>query len=112
MDSVYLGRVFVAKLGVVLAACFALLAFAATALADRAVVEGYGSSQGGAIQNDVAAGSGGSVEGVVSQGGTDPAVASSNLPFTGLDLVLIVGGGLALVALGLMLRRFARGHQT
>jgi hypothetical protein len=53
------------------------------------VVDGYGGFQGG-IQSDV-------------EGG-------GSLPFTGLDLGLLIGGGLLLLAIGFGLRRLARGN--
>jgi hypothetical protein len=53
-------------------------------------VDGYGSISGG-IQSDVEGGAGGT------------------LPFTGLDLGLLIGGGLLLLAIGFGLRRLARG---
>jgi uncharacterized membrane protein len=46
---------------------------------------------------------GGSVGGVEAQVQS----SSSSLPFTGIDLMLLVGGGLLLVLLGVGLRRFA-----
>jgi hypothetical protein len=59
---------------------------------------GYVSGGGGA-QGDVASGVGGA-----SSGG--------NLPFTGLDLALIVIGGVALLATGVLLRRAGRSGKA
>jgi hypothetical protein len=65
-----------------------VVVWAPTALAQDSSVDGYGGVQGG-IQSDV-------------EGG-------GSLPFTGLDLGLLIGGGLLLLALGFGLRRLARG---
>jgi hypothetical protein len=70
-----------------LAIAFAVLT--TTALAAVPLQEGYDPQ--GVPPTDVAAGHG---------GGT--------LPFTGLDLVLVLVGGLVLVGLGLTVRRLAR----
>ena len=51
-------------------------------------------------KGDVYAGTAGSAQGEVQGGGT--------LPFTGLDLGLLIGGGVLLLALGLVLRRLTR----
>ena len=60
------------------------------------------------------AGNGGNVQADVQQGAKDPngtATASAKtpagLPFTGLDLTLMLGGGLVLIASGAMLSRVA-----
>jgi hypothetical protein len=72
--------------------------FAPAALAQNASVKTYG---GGAnFSAQVAAQGGGS-------GSADP-VAAGGLPFTGLDLVLAFGGGLALLMVGLVLARLVR----
>jgi hypothetical protein len=55
--------------------------------------------------NPIAQTSGGDVAGHGSQAGT---VQGTDLPFTGFDAGLIVVGGLALVGLGLGLRRVSR----
>jgi hypothetical protein len=64
----------------------AALAWVPAALAQSPAVSGYG-GVGGEVQGDVGGGS---------------------LPFTGLDLGLLVLGGLLLVAAGLSLRRLAK----
>jgi len=69
------------------AAAVAALAWAATAVAANPGVSGYGGQSGG-VQSDV------------QSGGT--------LPFTGLDLGLILGGGILLVLVGIGLRRLGR----
>lgn len=76
--------------------CFVLavpsvLAMAPAALAGS-VKAGYGGGAG--VQNEV-----GSAAGVA---------ASGSLPFTGLDLALLVIGGLMLLVLGTFLRRAAK----
>jgi hypothetical protein len=70
----------------------------ALVVAPTAVAGAYVSG-GGDAQGDVASGVGGA-----SSGG--------NLPFTGLDLALIVIGGVALLATGLLLRRSARSRSA
>lgn len=51
------------------------------------------------------AGEGGSVQGAVGGGGSN---ASGSLPFTGLDLTVLVAGALVLLAFGLLLRARTR----
>lgn len=55
--------------------------------------------------NAVYGGSGGNVQGALS--GNAP---SGQLPFTGFDLVLLVGVAVLLIAVGLGVRRLARGN--
>ena len=57
-------------------------------------------SDGGAL--GVSGGVGGPTEAAGNVGG---AAVSNGLPFTGLDLGLVIGVGLALVVLGVLLRR-------
>jgi hypothetical protein len=71
----------------------ALTVWAPVALAQQSSVDGYGGGAGG-IQSDVEGGGGGS------------------LPFTGLDLGLLIGGGLLLLAVGFGLRRLSRGNAS
>jgi len=94
------------------------LLMAVVALALAAAVPAYGQS----AVSDAYGGKGGGVVGTVGSGGggggtSTPApqqtqVAASNaegsLPFTGLDIGLLAIGGLALVGVGVGLRRFAR----
>jgi hypothetical protein len=75
-------------------AALACLVTASVALAQDPTEQGYG-------------GVGGSVQGDVEGGGAGGAGA---LPFTGLDLMLIVGAGVLLLAAGLMLRRYGRAR--
>jgi hypothetical protein len=67
---------------------FGTFAWAATAFAGSSSVSGYGGQAGGVEQE------------VESVGGA--------LPFTGLDLGLLIGGGLLLLAVGAGLRRLGR----
>jgi hypothetical protein len=72
----------------------ALLVSSAVALAQ---VPGAYQGEGGEAQQDVAS------------GGAD---TLGGLPFTGLDLALIVGAGLLLLIVGFSLRRFAARRTT
>jgi hypothetical protein len=77
------------RVSVFMGAAFACMVWASTALAQDSSQGGYG-------------GAGGNVQGEV--GGT----GAGSLPFTGLDLMLVIGAGLLLVAAGLTMRRFSR----
>jgi hypothetical protein len=49
------------------------------------------------------------VSGYGGQGGAAAEVEGGGaLPFTGLDLALLIGGGIVLVAVGVLIRRFSR----
>jgi len=74
----------------------AYLATASVALAQDPTQSGYG-------------GTGGNIQGGV-EGGTGGGTASGSLPFTGLDLMLLVGAGVLLLAAGLTLRRVGRAR--
>jgi len=97
------------------------LIVAVVAVALTATVPAYGASSVG----DAYGGRGGGILGAVDQGGpgdggsTSPGSTSapaqvqvastgSSLPFTGLDLGLLAIGGIALVGVGVGVRRFAR----
>lgn len=81
------------KLRCVVAASVAALVLAPMALgAGGAAGQGYGGG-GGNVQNEVGSGNAGK---------------SASLPFTGLDLVLLVLGGATLLVVGASLRRAAR----
>jgi len=73
----------------------AVVVYAPVALAQQSSVDGYGGGAGG-IQSEVESGGG----------------AGGSLPFTGLDLGLLIGGGLVLLAVGFGLRRLARGNAS
>jgi hypothetical protein len=84
------------------------------ALALVAVAPAYGQS----ASTDAYAGKSGGVLGAVNSGGGGPSApapaqqvqtsSTGSLPFTGLDVGLLALGGVALVGVGVGLRRFAR----
>jgi hypothetical protein len=74
---------------VVVGVAVACLVWASVAAAQSPATGGY-SGAGGQVQGDV--------------GGA----GSGSLPFTGLDLVLVIGAGLLLVAAGFTMRRLSR----
>jgi len=83
------------KLRFVVLAVFAVLALAPAALgagASGSAGQGYG-GDAGQVQNEV------------NQGALHAAAGKSSLPFTGLDLALLVVGGVALLLVGGSLRR-------
>lgn len=81
------------KLRCLVAVICAGFVLAPAALAGGAAGQGYGGG-GGNVQSGVGAG--------------NAAGTSGSLPFTGLDLALLVVGGLTLVVAGAGLRRAAR----
>jgi hypothetical protein len=84
------------KLRCFLASICALLVLAPAALAaGGSAGQGYGGKAGG-VQNEV------------SQGALHAAAGKSSLPFTGLDLALLVVGGVMLLIVGAGLRRAAK----
>ena len=108
------------------AAAVLVLATAAPAYAQEAPVEGYG-GQAGVTESqtgsgDVAGEQAQSApisdrdgrEVVAATSGGDAAVTAGGgrLPFTGLDLTLILSAGVALLALGLGMRRLTGGANT
>lgn len=80
-------------LAVALASMSALMLFATQALAQTSAQQGY-SSPGASVQS-------------ATDPGTQAVHTSGSLPFTGLDLVAIVVVGVALLAVGLGIRRLA-----
>jgi hypothetical protein len=91
------------RLALLMAVVAVALAIAAPAYAQNAVSDAY-------------AGKGGGIVGTV-EGGNGPTASTSqpvevsnngSLPFTGLDIGLLALGGVALVGVGVGLRRFAR----
>jgi hypothetical protein len=91
----------------------ALLAGAPSAYAVSSAQQAY-SKPGGIVETQLDNGGGGNHPGaatqntVVSTPETAPQAKSSSLPFTGLDLVLVVGAGGILIGLGFAMRRMAR----
>jgi hypothetical protein len=82
------------KLRCLIVAVCALLALAPTALGAGSAGQGYGGK--GGVQNEV------------NQGAVNAAASKGSLPFTGMDLALLVVGGLSLVVVGAGLRRASR----
>lgn len=86
--------------------------FVALALVLALATTAFGQTSAGDGYNDAA----GQVQGQVQGGQEDAAAPTGNaqaqdqggLPFTGLDLGLLIGGGCALVAVGFGMRRLAR----
>jgi hypothetical protein len=86
----------------IVAAVVLVLALATTAMAQTSV-QGY-NNRAGQIQSEVEQG-GGNVTTPVSGGG-------GSLPFTGLDIALLVGAGGLLVVAGLGMRRLTRAPRS
>jgi hypothetical protein len=78
------------------------LALATTAFAQSSS-DGY-NDQAGQVQSQVQGGD----EGTTAPTGSAQAQDQGGLPFTGLDIGLLVGAGCALVAVGFGMRRLAR----
>ena len=88
-----------------LAAATALvLAVATPAAIAQTAQEGY-SAPGGTVQSDVQGGGPTNTTRTVQQART----GSTTLPFSGLDLVFLLGAGMGLFALGIGLRRLTQG---
>lgn len=68
--------------------------FAVSALAQTPTGSGYGGQAGGSLGGVAGGGAGGQA------GGVPASQATGSLPFTGIDLALLVVGGLALTAVG------------
>jgi hypothetical protein len=87
----------------------AVLLGAPAAYAASSAQQGY-SKPGGIVQTQLDNG-GGTPPGAATQVTTPenaPKAKSSTLPFTGLDLVLVVGAGGILIGLGVAMRRMSR----
>jgi hypothetical protein len=68
--------------------------FAVSALAQTPTGSGYGGQAGGSLGGVAGGGAGGQA------GGVPASQATGSLPFTGIDLALLVVGGLALTGVG------------
>jgi hypothetical protein len=90
------------RLALITAVVAVALAFTAPAYGQTAVGDAYGGSGGGILGAVSGGGGGGSAPSKV------VTAESGSLPFTGLDLGLLALGGVALVGVGVGLRRFAR----
>jgi hypothetical protein len=95
-----------------LTALVAALALATTAYAQSSSVGGY-NDEAGQVQTQVQGGGGG---GSAPGGGTTVSASgggsSGSLPFTGLDVALLVGAGGLLLAVGVGMRRLTRAPES
>jgi hypothetical protein len=82
------------------------LAITSSAFA-QASSEAY-SDTGGQVQSQIQDDS----AGTVATGGGDSGDSGGSLPFTGLDLSLIAGGGVILLAAGIAMRRLTPGSRS
>jgi hypothetical protein len=89
----------------------ALLLGAPSAFAQSSAQQGY-SKPGGIVQTQIDNGGGGNQPGdvVSTPEATTETKSSGKLPFTGLDLVLVVAAGGLLLGLGLGMRRLTRSN--
>jgi hypothetical protein len=87
-----------------------MLAFAASASAQSSV-QGY-EDQGGQIQGQIQGGGPSDGGGTAPVSATTDSGAGGSLPFTGLDVALLVGAGGLLVVAGLGMRRLTRSPGT
>jgi hypothetical protein len=90
----------------IVAAVVLVLALATTAMAQTSV-QGY-NNRAGQIQSEVEQGGGNVATPVSAQGGG----GGGSLPFTGLDIALLVGAGGLLVVAGLGMRRLTRAPRS
>jgi hypothetical protein len=88
----------------VIASLALVLALATTAYAQSSI-QGY-NDRAGQIQNEVEQGGGDVTSPVSAQGGAGG--GGGSLPFTGLDIALLLGAGGVLLAAGLGMRRLTR----
>jgi hypothetical protein len=85
----------------------ALLIGAPVASAQTSAQQGY-STPGGSVETRIDNGGGGNGDVVSTPERVTQTKKTGKLPFTGLDLVLVVGAGGLLLALGFGMRRLAR----
>jgi hypothetical protein len=103
-----IGRVKVRSLIVALVVTVAALTASTGAYAAGSAQHTYG-GQGGNVQAEIQSGA----KDPGTQGTAATASTPAGLPFTGLDLALMLGGGLVLVASGVTLGRLAvRGNRV
>jgi hypothetical protein len=86
--------------------CIALFVVAAPAYAQSAAQNGY-SEPAGSVQQQLGSSSDDGRK-VATSTVTDNDTSSSKLPFTGLDIALVVAAGGVLLAMGLGIRRLSR----
>ena len=102
------------RLALMMAVVVAALAAASPAYGQGAVVDAYGGDSGGVLGTVQGGDGGNGGQGVAGTGGggvpEQPVAAAQggSLPFTGLDLGLLVAGGIVLLGMGVGLRRLAR----
>ena len=91
----------------------ALLVGAPSAFAQSSAQKGY-SKPGGIVQTQIDNGGGGNPPGdvVSTPESVTQTKSTGKLPFTGLDLVLVVAAGGLLLGLGLGMRRLTRSHHV
>jgi len=94
------------RLALLMAVVAVALALAAPAYAQNAVSDTY-AGRGGGIVGTVESGNGPTASTPQQVQATSPS-GNGSLPFTGLDIGLLALGGVALVGVGVGLRRFAR----
>jgi hypothetical protein len=94
------------RLALLMAVVAVALAVAAPAYAQSAVSDTY-AGRGGGIVGTVESGNGPTASTPQQVQATNPS-GNGSLPFTGLDIGLLAIGGVALVGVGVGLRRFAR----
>lgn len=105
------------KIAVSFAVCGAMLVAAPSAFAVSAAQSGY-SFPAGSVQEQLGQNSNSNAEGATqsSESGSEgttatastPAAENSKLPFTGLDIGLVIGAGGVLLAMGFGIRRLSR----
>jgi hypothetical protein len=78
----------------------------AMALASSSTCQGYSAQTCGSVNSGTSGTGPGST--TTSPGSTTEATSAGTLPFTGLDVVLLVAGGGALLCAGVVVRRLSR----
>ncbi len=96
------------RLALLMAMVALALAAAAPAYASSAVGDTYGGRGGGIVGTVDSGDSGGPTTPAPQQTQVAGTTDDGSLPFTGLDVGLLALGGVALVGVGIGLRRFAR----